>query len=64
VPLTKAVLAEKIRIAMESFASQRDKHWFSEDLFTAIARLRGMECVAPEGHAEAFYARKIVVSAG
>ncbi|HJQ97990.1 MAG TPA: PIG-L family deacetylase [Candidatus Polarisedimenticolaceae bacterium] len=64
VPLTKAVLAEKVRIAMESFASQCDKHWFSGDLFTALARLRGMECVAPEGHAEAFYARKIVVSAG
>ena len=64
VPLTKAVLAEKVRIAMESFASKRDKHWFSEDLFTALARLRGMECCAPEGHAEAFYARKIVLSAG
>jgi LmbE family N-acetylglucosaminyl deacetylase len=64
VPLTGTVLAEKIAITMESFASQRDKHWFTEELFRALPRLRGMECCAPEGHAEAFYARKIVVSAG
>ena len=64
VPLTKAVLAEKVRIAMESFASQRDKHWFSEELFRGLARVRGMECAAPDGHAEAFHARKVVVSAG
>jgi len=64
VPLSRAVLAEKVKIAIESFASQRDKHWFSEELFRGLARVRGMECAAPDGHAEAFHARKVVVSAG
>ena len=62
VPLAEATLQEKIRIAMTAFASQRDKHWFTEDLFRALARLRGMECCAP--HAEAFHGRKVVLSAG
>jgi LmbE family N-acetylglucosaminyl deacetylase len=64
VPLAEATLKEKFRIAAAAFASQRDKHWFTEDLFRGLARLRGMECAAPERHAEAFHGRKIVVSAG
>ena len=64
VPLSAAVLRKKIAIATEVFSTQRDKHWFSEDLFAGLARLRGIECCAPEGHAEAFHGRKIVLSAG
>ena len=64
VPLSEAVLKDKVRIATAAFATQRDKHWFTEDLFRGLARLRGMECGAPERHAEAFHGRKIVVSAG
>jgi hypothetical protein len=40
--------------------TQRDKHWFSSDLFLAILRLRGLEANASTGYAEAFYSRKML----
>jgi LmbE family N-acetylglucosaminyl deacetylase len=61
VPIDEAHCREKIRILQSSFTTQRDKHWFDEATFRAVMRLRGMESCAPSFHAEAFYARKIVV---
>jgi len=61
VPLKKEIYRKKIRYLMEGFATQRPKHWFTEDTFLALMRLRGMECIAPSGYAEAFYCRKLVV---
>jgi LmbE family N-acetylglucosaminyl deacetylase len=61
VPLSKESCDKKIQILMDSFASQRSKHWFQESTFSAIMRLRGMECNAPSGYAEAFYCRKIAI---
>jgi LmbE family N-acetylglucosaminyl deacetylase len=61
VPLSDEICRRKIDTIMESFVSQRDKRWFTADLFAALMRLRGMECNAPDGHAEAFYCRKAVV---
>jgi LmbE family N-acetylglucosaminyl deacetylase len=46
---------------METFVSQRDKQWFTEDTFRAVLRLRGIESNSPSGLAEAFYCRKAVV---
>jgi LmbE family N-acetylglucosaminyl deacetylase len=57
--LTRAQLDVKTKVILESFASQRDKSWFTRSTFEAIARLRGIECNAPEGFAEAFYVRKL-----
>jgi LmbE family N-acetylglucosaminyl deacetylase len=62
VPLSDEGCREKIRILLSSFTSQRDKHWFDEGTFRALMRLRGMESCAPSFHAEAFYARKAVLS--
>ena len=39
-----------------------DKHWFSEDTFLGLMRIRRMESCAPEKYAEAFYTRKLVLS--
>jgi LmbE family N-acetylglucosaminyl deacetylase len=61
VPLDEALCRRKIDTLMTSFASQRDKRWFSEDLFRSLLRLRGMECNSPSTYAEAFYGRKLVV---
>ena len=36
---------------------------FTRDTFEAIARLRGVECNAPQGYAEAFYGRKSIIAA-
>ena len=59
VPLTRAELQLKCDVVTECFPSQATKTWFSRDTFEAIARLRGIECNAPEGFAEAFYGRKL-----
>ena len=62
VPLSEKVCAEKIKYMMENFQSQRSHQWFTEDTFRAILRLRGVESNAPSKFAEAYYARKLVLS--
>ena len=59
-PLSAATLERKIARVVRRFATQAGKQWFAPDLFRAVARIRGMECVAPESLAEAFYCRKAV----
>jgi len=59
VALEREHYEEKVRILMECFPSQRDKAWFSEDLFMGLMRIRGMEANAPSQYAEGFYARKV-----
>ena len=59
-PMTAARLDRKIALLMEHFRSQTDKTWFERDLLRSIARIRGLECGAPEGLAEAFHCRKAV----
>jgi hypothetical protein len=61
VPLTRVQESRKIEMIRLHFASQRERSWFSDETFLAIARLRGIACNAAEGLAEAFYARKIVL---
>jgi hypothetical protein len=46
---------------MEAFPSQHGKHWFDPETFRGLSRLRGTECRSPEGYAEAFYARKLIL---
>ena len=62
VPVSKTAAARKARGLLSVFGTQRSKDWFSEETFLGLMRLRGMECRAPEGHAEAFYARKIILA--
>lgn len=62
VPITRAELLRKCEILMTCFTSQHGRSWFTPDTFQAIARLRGIECNAPEGFAEAFYARKTCIA--
>ena len=57
-PLPEAVMERKIALLLEHFGSQRSKDWFDEHTFRGLARLRGMECRAPERYAEAFVLRK------
>ena len=59
VPLTAAEVEQKIAILMESFHSQLSRRWFTPETFRGLARLRGVECAAPDGYAEAFQARKM-----
>lgn len=58
-PLSRATLERKIELLHAHFGSQRSKDWFDAETFRGLARLRGMECRAPEGLAEGFFARKL-----
>src|SRR5262249_30648643 len=57
--LPAAIVDRKSELILKGSPSQAGKEWFSADLFRAVARLRGMECNAPERIAEAFYSRKL-----
>jgi LmbE family N-acetylglucosaminyl deacetylase len=61
-PVSAEVLERKIDILDAHFGSQRPKHWFDAETFRGLARLRGMECRAPERFAEAFVARKLMLA--
>lgn len=62
VPLSRAISERKAQAICQQFQSERNKGWMTEDTFLALSRLRGVECAAPEGHAEAFHCRKLVLS--
>ena len=59
-----AVMERKTKLLDEHFGSQRSKDWFDGEIFKGLARLRGMECRAPERYAEAFHTRKLTLSIG
>jgi LmbE family N-acetylglucosaminyl deacetylase len=61
IPLEADVVEEKIELLHSHFPSQTGKHWFDEDLFRGLMRLRGMEANAPDRFAEAFVARKMQI---
>ncbi|MBZ5510173.1 MAG: PIG-L family deacetylase [Acidobacteriia bacterium] len=61
IPLSAEVCQKKVRYLLDAFPSQRTKRWFEESTFLGLMRLRGMECNAPSGYAEAFYCRKLVL---
>ncbi len=62
VPLREATCRRKIENLLTYFPSQGERHWFTQDIFLAALRLRGMECNSPTRHAEAFYCRKLVLA--
>jgi len=61
VPLSAEICEKKVEFLMDSFKSQSSKRWFERETFLALMRLRGMECNAASGYAEAFFGRKIVL---
>jgi LmbE family N-acetylglucosaminyl deacetylase len=61
VPLEEQDVSSKISSLLSAYGSQRGKNWFTEDLFRSLMRIRGMECNAPSGFAEAFHVRKLVL---
>ena len=52
---------EKIRHILAAFPTQALKHWFTEDLFRGLMRIRGIEAGGHTRHAEGFYCRKFVL---
>lgn len=60
VPASAELAARKVELICEHFESQRAKPWFRAETFRALMCLRGVE--ANVEFAEAFHARKLVVS--
>jgi LmbE family N-acetylglucosaminyl deacetylase len=61
VPVSAADFDAKVDTLMRCFPSQHARSWFRPETFRALGHIRGIECVAPSGYAEAFHARKIRV---
>jgi LmbE family N-acetylglucosaminyl deacetylase len=61
VPVSEKAIRRKADLLITHFGSQRSKSWFDSETFLGLARLRGMECRAPERYAEAFFGRKLIV---
>jgi LmbE family N-acetylglucosaminyl deacetylase len=62
VPLPKEICAEKAEIIVDANQSERGKHWFSEETFMSLMRIRGIQCRSISGYAEAFYCSKLCLS--
>ena len=62
VSLDEIIVKRKIEVILENFPSQGEKHWFDEEAFRSILRLRGIESGRRNRYAEAFYCRKQVIS--
>jgi LmbE family N-acetylglucosaminyl deacetylase len=59
VHLSESIQQRKIAYLMQHFATQANKHWFTEETFRAILRIRGIESNGQ--YAEAFYCRKVLL---
>lgn len=57
VELPEKIISKKYQLLKDCFISQSTKHWFEEDTFRSLARIRGMESACK--YAEAFYGRKV-----
>jgi LmbE family N-acetylglucosaminyl deacetylase len=61
VPLEQEVLDRKLGLLRRHFVSQQEKPWYDDATFLGLMRLRGVECRASEGYAEAFHASKMIL---
>jgi LmbE family N-acetylglucosaminyl deacetylase len=59
VPIEKELVDEKVRLLHAHHATQAEKHWFDDELFRGLMRLRGME--SSSRYAEAFTCRKLLL---
>jgi LmbE family N-acetylglucosaminyl deacetylase len=61
VPLSRSQADRKVELLLKHFASQASRTWFRADTFHGLMSVRGVECAAADGRAEAFHARKLVL---
>ena len=62
VPIDESLARKKFELLQQFFPTQARKDWFTESTFQALMRIRGLECRAPSGFAEAFHASKLVAN--
>ncbi|MFC1639650.1 PIG-L deacetylase family protein [Gemmatimonadota bacterium] len=61
IAVDRATCRRKVDTILKSFKTQGSRSWFTEDVFRSLLRIRGVECNALDGYAEAFYCRKMVI---
>jgi len=61
VALEESICRRKVEHLLTLFQSQAGKHWFSQELFMSLLRLRGMEGNVASVYAEGFYCRKAIL---
>lgn len=61
VPLSRVQAQRKAKALLRVYPSQGGRDWFTEETFLSLLRLRGIECRAPGGYAEAFHGRKVIL---
>ena len=61
VPIDSADADDKVSFLIEAYRSQASRHWFNADVFTSLMGIRGVECRAASGYAEAFYGSKLML---
>lgn len=59
IPISEALVARKIATLLSAFVSQHSRHWFDEQTFRGLMRIRGVESQSASGYAEAFHGRKL-----
>ncbi len=59
VPLDEDVVTDKLELVLRHFPTQAGKHWYDDETFRGLMRLRGLECASVSRYAEAFYAPKV-----
>ena len=60
VHLSEKICRKKIHHIVDTFRSQTENQWFTDDTFLSLLRLRGVESNSPSKYAEGFYCRKMV----
>lgn len=61
VRLDESICQTKVKYLIDNFQTQANKHWFTDDTFLSLLRLRGIESSVRTTYAEAFYCRKVTV---
>jgi LmbE family N-acetylglucosaminyl deacetylase len=61
VPLSNSQARKKVDGLLRHFGTQRNKQWFSKDLFYSLMRVRSIEIAGPTKYAEAFHCRKALI---
>ena len=61
VELDETLCRRKLDHLMRCYQTQREKHWFTEDAFLSLLRIRGIEANSSGRYAEAFYCKKAVI---
>jgi LmbE family N-acetylglucosaminyl deacetylase len=59
VPLPDEIMHRKLELLDKAFPSQHGRQWWDHEMFTGLARIRGVECRSR--YAEAFHADKLAL---